>query len=446
MLQAHNPVRDTEILSARLLSCDGQMACLFLDKIPLEIRDEVYSYLLSIDYTKRPVGDDEKPSRVKRGLGCGHLYDLQPAVLRTNKQINKEARRFLYNDNLFVLVKYPHVESLDLLWTEELTLLAAEEDEVRSFRSALRISLHVDLCIHGNDNMRLTSQFVIAANDLSVFCSILKKIDNEGPGLLSSLKLILQVYPLFQLDVDAFAYTGPSSRVSRSPRSLAQQRRLLEPFATLRSMTLEIADVDGETQYIDVQLMEDIKERAGRPPYSMKEVLDTSARIKEQGNQAFRAGDFAHANTLYKSALENLNAGERYLDTDIQEGEFTEQTYFEAHFSLAFRIWSNTVATHLRLQQWTAAHEKAIKGIEKIETVRNAGENIVFGPGEVAKLYFRRALASEGMGKINRAVEEVRTALDLDPNSAQMKAKLREWKLQAKDPKQVEAALRALTV
>lgn len=62
MLQAHNPVRDTEILSARLLSCDGQMACLFLDKIPLEIRDEVYSYLLSIDYTKRPVGDDEVKS------------------------------------------------------------------------------------------------------------------------------------------------------------------------------------------------------------------------------------------------------------------------------------------------------------------------------------------------------------------------------------------------
>lgn len=388
----------------------------------------------------------QKPSRVKRGLGCGHLYDFQPAILLTNKQINKEARRFLYNDNLFVLIKYPHVDSLDSLWTEEMTLLAVDEDEVCSFRSALRISLYVDLCIHGNDNRRLASEFVIAANELPIFCSILKKIDNEGPGLLSSLKLVLGISPSYQLDVDAFVYKAPSSRVSRNPRSLLQQRKLLEPFATLRSMTLEIADVDGKTQYVDTQLTEDIRERASRPPYSMVEVLDTSAKIKEKGNQAFRAGDFALASSLYKSALENLNAGERYLDTDIEEGGFTEQTYFEAHFSLAFRIWSNSVAVHLRLHEWTAAHEKATKGIEKIETVQNAGENIVFGPGEVAKLYFRRALASEGMGKINRAVDEVRTALDLDPNNANMKAKLREWKLQAKDLNQVEAALRALAV
>ena len=35
------------------------MACPFLDKAPLEIRCEIYSYLLSVKYTKRPVREDE---------------------------------------------------------------------------------------------------------------------------------------------------------------------------------------------------------------------------------------------------------------------------------------------------------------------------------------------------------------------------------------------------
>ncbi|CAD6577001.1 MAG: hypothetical protein ASARMPREDX12_008077 [Alectoria sarmentosa] len=424
------------------------MARHFLDDLPLEIRNEIYPHLLSTEYTKRPVRDDERPSRGKRGLGCKHLYDFQPAILLTNKQINKEARHFLYDENLFVLIRAPQSVEFESIWLEELTPLATKEDKVCCFRSALRISLQVDIGVQVKRDLRLESQVVIAANELPVLCSILKKIDNEGPGILSDLKLVLAIFPSYQLDVDAFAHTGPSSRGSWNPRSLSQQRRLLEPFAMLHSMTnLEIADVNGDTQNIDAQLMVDVKKRASRS-LSTEEVLDGSAKIKEQGNKAFHAGNFELAYSLYMSALGNIEAGERYLDeryfdTSTREGALAEQKYFQAHFLMASRIWSNSIAALLRLQRWTAAHKKATIGIEKIKSVR--GE-ITFDPGEVAKIYFRRALSSEGMGKNSRAIEEVREALSLDPNNAKMKAKLQEWKLQARNPKQVEAVLRALTV
>ena len=54
-------------------------------------------------------------------------------------------------------------------------------------------------------------------------------------------------------------------------------------------------------------------------------------------------------------------------------------------------------------------------------------KKIVFDPGEMAKFYHRRALASKRMGKTARAVEEVRKALCLDPKNTKMKANL-EWK------------------
>ena len=371
------------------------------------------------------------------------MYDFQPAILLTNKRIYKEARHFLYDDNLFVRVRYLHSSSLGTLWKAKLTLLAAEED-LFSCWSGPRVSLHVDLSIHGRDDLRVDSQIIIAANELPVFCRILRKLDNEGPGLLSNLKLTLRISPSYQPDVDAFLNMGSSNQMSQSQRSLPQQRRLLKPFAMLHSMwNLEIADVDGKTQYIDAQLMEDVKKRATRRPYSMEEVLDISAKIKEQGNEAFGAGDFALAYSLYDSAFENLEAGERYLDRGSGEGGCAEQKYFEAHFLLAFRIWSNSVAALLHLQQWMAAHERATVVVEKIKMV---GEEIIFDPAEVAKLYHRRALASKGMGRIARAIEELREALYLNPHNMRMKAMLKELQLQAKSPKQVQAALKALTM
>ena len=68
---------------------------------------------------------------------------------------------------------------------------------------------------------------------------------------------------------------------------------LLEPFSTLHCIKdLEIASMDGKAESIDAQLIQRVKERAHRLPQSKDELLVTTIKIKDQGNEAFRAGNF----------------------------------------------------------------------------------------------------------------------------------------------------------
>lgn len=372
------------------------------------------------------------------------MYDFQPAILRTNKMINNEARCFLYEDNLFVLVTYSGgVHMYACMRTEVLSKIAAEKDKVLRFPSTLRTSMQVDLYLRGNQGSRVESRFVIAAKELWLFCRMLQWLDNEKPCFLSNLNIKLGIFPSYQLDIDASVTTGLRSQVVWNPRPLSQQRMLLEPFGTLHSIrNLTIAGMDGKTEHIDAQLMTDVKKRAGRLPKSMEEVLLTTNRIKDRGNEAFRAGDFWRARSLYKSASRNLNAGERY----IQEAHLTDELtkYLCDHYQLGFRIFSNSIATLLRLQQWRDAHEMATRVIENISLTKDIAMT-PYQDNELIKLYYRRALASEGMGKMTQAIEEIREALHVEPANREMKAKLREWKLETQSAKQVQATLKALT-
>ena len=382
-----------------------------------------------------------------------HLFDFQPKILLVNKQINKEARGFLYRDNLFVLIRYPYVIEpefwTDLDLTLDLTQVAAGANAVSKFRSALLISLQVDFRVPADDIFHDESQFVIAGSELPVFCRILKQLDNvinDERESIPGFRLVLRMFPSYRLGADAFVNTRSSKRLSKRPHSLPHQRALLEPFVALHGITkIEIADGDGKGQYIDAQLMADIKERASQPPDSMKVILNESDKIKVKGNEAFRASDFSLAYSLYSLALQNLNSGRRYLNTDTREGvpsDMPEETYYRAHLLLAMRIRSNSVAALLHLQQWVTAHERATEIIEKI---RFAKGEISINPDEVVKIHHRRALASKGMGKIPHAVEEIREALSLDPRNTRMKAELKEW-LYAMNQKEVQAAMKALSM
>ena len=379
----------------------------------------------------------QKASRAERGLYGSVLYDFQPAILLANKRINSEARRLLYDENMFVLVRYPPVFPWDALRIGDLTLLAVKEDEVCCSMSSSRISLHVDLQYdlkyYGHEELPMKPRFVIAANELRIFCKILEGLDQECPGFLIGLNIKLGVFPRYQLVAGGSAITGSSSPLVWNPRPFPEQRMLLEPFSTLHSVkNLEIVSVDGKTERIDAQLMKEVKERASGLPPSMEEVKATTTKIEDHGNEAFRAGDFLHASILYKSAWENLKARNYYYYREMlsKPAEFIEGT--RARLRLGLRIRSSLVAALLRLQLWSEAHKTATEQIKEIARTKDIGWEIYYDPGELAKLYYQRALASEGMEKLTQAAEEIREALRFDPNNMEMKAPLEEWVNSAK--------------
>ena len=159
--------------------------------------------------------------------------------------------------------------------------MPANDRDMRLHCSSSRISLQVKL---GSDEVGsdIESRFVIAANDLWLFCKILVRLDNHEPGSLSRINLMLKIIPGHQLAIDSSVITGPSSQVVWIPRPLPQQRMLLEPFSTLHSIkNLEIASIDGKAESIDAQLIQRVKERAHRLPQSKDELLVTTIKIKD---------------------------------------------------------------------------------------------------------------------------------------------------------------------
>lgn len=331
----------------------------------------------------------------------------------------------------------------ECMQTEVLSKVAAEKNEVLRLPSTLRISMHVDLDLQDDQDSHVESKFVIAARDLRLFSRLLQWLGNEEPSFLSNINIALVIFPSYQLEIDAPVMPGLHKLVIWNPRPIPQQRILLQPFGTLYGLkTLTIVDMEGKTEHIDARLMKDVRRRVCRLPKSMEEVLLTANKIKDRGNEAFRAGDFRRARSLYRSALGNLNAGARYLKQASETGEPTR--YQCDHYQLELRLQSNWVATLLRLQQWMDAHEIATGLIEEIAITKDIATTL-YRPNELAKLCFRRALASEGIGKMAQAVEEIHEALSYEPANREMNAKPREWKSEAQSAKQVQATLKALT-
>ena len=332
---------------------------------------------------------------------------------------------------MFVLVRHP----LSFPWSEALLLadliqLPAKEDELPCSLSSSRLSAHLDLHFQDPgdeevDDSPVEPGFVIAANELGSLCWSLVTLDHDSPGFLRGLNLKLGIFPRHQLVANASAITGSSSLLDWKSRPFPQQRMLLEPFSTLHSVkNFEIASMDGETERVDAQLMKDVKERAGRPPPSMDEVTVTTTRIEDNGNEAFRAGDFSHACVLYRSAWDNLDAWSFYFHTTtvVQSAEFNESD--RAHFHLGLRIGSSLVAALLRLQLWSKAHMTATEVIKEIACDRDFESGLYYNLSGLAKLYYLRALASDGLGKLAQADKEIGEAMRCDPD---VRATLEKW-------------------
>ena len=79
------------------------------EKFPTEIRNQIYSYLLSFRYT-----EIEHYAKLDAHMRPIHLqtFRFHPAILQTNKFINKEASSFLYAENLFISVSFAE----DIAW------------------------------------------------------------------------------------------------------------------------------------------------------------------------------------------------------------------------------------------------------------------------------------------------------------------------------------------
>jgi hypothetical protein len=82
-----------------------------LNKLPPEIRTEIYRHLLSTAYTANSHEQEIAAGRSKSSPR--RSYDLHPNILRVSKCLKEEATRVLYDENLWVQVAFNQSASLD---------------------------------------------------------------------------------------------------------------------------------------------------------------------------------------------------------------------------------------------------------------------------------------------------------------------------------------------
>ena len=70
----------------------------FLERLPIELRNEIYELLLV-----NPFLADEESIRPKCNFGEFIQYDLNPAILRICRQVSEEALSILYGRNTFII-------------------------------------------------------------------------------------------------------------------------------------------------------------------------------------------------------------------------------------------------------------------------------------------------------------------------------------------------------
>ena len=119
------------------------------ESLPGEIRNLIYAHLLSSRYieadddTDKETEDDRAP-RAKTSLLHPKKLRLYPAILQTNKAINKEATPFFQSENLFVTVHFPSFPIVSRILSSFPTI---RYDNIRRFPYA---ALHFELDITTN--------------------------------------------------------------------------------------------------------------------------------------------------------------------------------------------------------------------------------------------------------------------------------------------------------
>ena len=145
------------IIAPKPTSCRESL----LELLPPELRETIYQYLLVSHHVKEPSLDLQEAT-----------YRFHPAILRTNRAIAREARRFLYR-NKFVVVSTNMREDFGPLWSPKIELIRIVSSyHVANFKEHL---LQVDINISSTPNASY-QDFLMVADDLPRLCRFLRMI------------------------------------------------------------------------------------------------------------------------------------------------------------------------------------------------------------------------------------------------------------------------------
>ncbi|MCJ1326076.1 hypothetical protein MMC10_002740 [Thelotrema lepadinum] len=354
----------------------------FLD-LPLELRREIYSYLL-LDINVSSLYDEEPNCSLGylRGnevfnslfpsLSFSHIVEPEEetvprlkfctSLFTTNKQLSKDALDYFYTENKFVGVECPSSSPTFGCWIGELIPLALVEIKVLQNT----VSLEKNLIMMGNLISRWGEKparssgtiIVFAARHLRTFAQMLNywqaqyDILPQVPAQPLTIDLTMQ----FNLKSGRYDYgylgTGQGGTISTLVDGLKALRKYVHPTTTTWRSTLHIrGDLPQDlAKEIDESFQHEI---------TVESLMDTCRIWLRQGNKNLR---FSHSNLAMKwytfAANVKDKAWEGYASDTSQTG-FGQPTiyYICAHmgltcasireFAFAQHIWGKILQEYM---------------------------------------------------------------------------------------------------
>ena len=351
--------------------------------LPRELRDEVYTYLLSTEYNKHEYGEPRfvnhrRPllsmriltNHAQFSMRLPYTYHFHTSILYINRQINNEATETFYINNLFVRISCG-VDHIANRYISSVRQIDAKDAEDAKAQKSEHHVMEIDLLSKGevSDDHR-KNKFIVTCNELPALCRSLLSMDTEFQGTLDSIELRLTISDEVRNDRDraedgeateshgkskSYPTGGDLSAEGRvvsmnnkirlmSPRV----RRLLEPLRELHS--IRDPQIMGPlTEEYKAEVITDISKHLPSNQDRFDNVLTTFG----EAINSFNFGNFYSSISAFRNTLDELNDA-KHLHRGIVHTKFTTGPYagfiiWVAYKKLRITVWTNLVRAYLKI-------------------------------------------------------------------------------------------------
>ncbi|CAD6576074.1 MAG: hypothetical protein ASARMPRED_007594 [Alectoria sarmentosa] len=390
-------------------------------KLPFELRSKIYRYWLSAKYVKKDLTEGKEDSEWE--YHPTYAYGFEPAILRTNRQINHEGSHVLYYENMLVTFSSDYYNEDDLDLDSFGLRITADAWKVSHFQyCALSIKLKADEKVKANIELSADfprngmSNIIFPGEDLPAFCrSLLRQTKNRhtqyGPNFLTTSSLEVE------LNCPVGRSEGENDKIASYAPKLVEQ--LLQPLRQLHS--LQHAYIIGD---IDEKFKADLCASICNDLPSGDSVVRDVVNTIKKGNEAFANSEFEEAISIYKAAAkDNHDRACRWPVAvyTTTPGAIANTRLHYAFVRNRFVLRNKLAKTYLQMGAYEAAYKWSERAAHEIKCyMRTPRLNHVprpFQEGDETEAHLLKAHASEGMGRLGEAFQIVKDLvwLDRDP-------------------------------